>query len=467
MGEGWRQADDVTNGPASWTPALSPSGGPLYLQIVDGIAAAIGSGALREGDRLPTQRALAETLGVDFTTVTRAYAEARRRNLLDAVTGRGSFVAPRRDPAAPPLDLSMNIPPAPRGIRLAELVARGVAEIAARSNVDLLMSYHPGAGSSAERAAGAAWLRPTLGAIDPDRILVAAGAQAAILAILSVAAEPGETVLCEPMVYPGLLSAAAQLRLHVVAVAVDRDGMRPEALAEACHGRGRRLVYLNPTIGNPTSITMSEARRRAIASIAETHGLKILEDDPYSPLAPDAPPAFARIAPTLTWHVATLSKTLTPGLRVAYVVAPGHAERARLAEALRAVTLMAPPLMSALLSGWIRDGVAADLLAGVREEAAARQSLARKALPQATAHPNGLHLWLPLGEGWDRRLLAERARAQGLAVTPSDAFRAGGPSVEAVRISLGAVPERARLGAALETLAAILAEGPKASREVV
>ncbi len=458
----------MTAGTGGWTPAISPSGGPLYLQIVEAIEAGLENGSLREGDRLPPQRALADAIGVDFTTVTRAYAEARRRNLIDAVTGRGSFVAPRRDPAAPPLDLSMNIPPAPKGVRLAELVARGVAEISARSNLDLLMSYHPGAGSSAERAAGAAWLRRTLGTVDPERVLVAAGAQSAIAAILSGATGPDAAVLCEPMVYPGLLSAAAQFGLAAIAVETDADGMRPDSLQAAMRARqGARFVYLNPAIANPTAATMPEARRRAIADVVVRHGLTIIEDDPYSPLAQDAPQAFATLAPATTFHVATVSKCLTPGLRIAFVVAPDAASRERLANALRAVSLMAPPLMSALVCGWIRDGVAADLLAGVRAEAEARQSLARAALPAAIAHPSGLHLWLPLTGGWDRHGLAERARRHGLAVTPSDAFRAGGPAVEAVRVSLGAVPERARLAAALETLAAILAAGPKALRDVV
>lgn len=77
----------------AWLPDLHSGGGPAYLQIAEAIQQAIGAGSLREGDRLPPQRTLAQSLGVDLTTVTRAYAEARRRNLLDAVTGRGSFIA--------------------------------------------------------------------------------------------------------------------------------------------------------------------------------------------------------------------------------------------------------------------------------------------------------------------------------------------------------------------------------------
>ena len=452
----------------SWTPTLKPDAGPLYVQIVDAIEDAVRTGTLREGDRLPPQRSLAQSLGVDFTTVTRAYAEARRRSLLDAVTGRGSFIAPRKDPAAPPIDLGMNIPPAPRGVRLAEAVGRGVADLAARANVDMLMSYHPGAGSSSDRAAAAAWLKPVLGKVDPDRILVAAGAQSAMTAIATMLAKPGGAIACEPFVYPGVLAIARQLGLRIVPTAADGDGMLSDALDAACRADPPDLVYLNPTIGNPTSITMPEARRREIALVAQRHGVPIIEDDPYSPLAADAPPPFATLAPQSTWHVHTVSKCLTPGLRVAYVVAPSPAARTDLVAGLRAVSLMPPPLMTALLGGWIRDGVASGILDGVRQEAADRQALARKSLPAAMrAHPNGLHVWLPLPAGWDRHRLAERARSQGLAVIPSDAFSAGAAPVDAVRISLGAVPERARLAAALDTLADILRQDRRDLHDVV
>ena len=452
----------------AWAPDLIPGSGPIYLQIVDAIQQAIGIGSLREGDRLPPQRTLAQSLGVDLTTVTRAYDEARRRNLLDAVTGRGSFVAPRKDPTAPAIDLGMNIPPAPRGVRLAEVLARGVAELATRSNIDMLMTYHPGAGSSSDRAAAATWLRPVLGDVDPERILVAAGAQAAMFAIVSALSKPGDAIVCEPFVYPGMISIAQQLGLRIVTAAADADGMLPDEFEHVCKTERPKILSLNPTVGNPTTITMPEERRLAIVKVARSHGVTILEDDPYALLAGDAPPAFATIAPDIVWYVHTISKCLTPGLRVAYVVAPSISARADLLPALRAVSLMAPPLMTALLGGWIRDGVAASFLEGVREEAAARQDLARKALPaNMRAHPRGLHVWLPLPAGWDRYRLADSARKQGLAVSPADAFRAGTQVEEAVRISLGAVPERARLGAALETLAGILREDQRAVHDLV
>src|SRR5947209_533469 len=100
-----------------WAPTLADREGPLYQRIVDALSADIASGRLRRGQQLPTHRALAKALGIDLTTVTRAYTEARRCGLTEARVGQGTFVAesiahmrhatrPRDD-----LDLSMNLPP--------------------------------------------------------------------------------------------------------------------------------------------------------------------------------------------------------------------------------------------------------------------------------------------------------------------------------------------------------------------
>src|SRR5215471_5955751 len=101
-----------------WLPTLSERQGPVFLRIVDALAADIGSGRLLRGQQIPTHRALAGALGVDLTTVTRAYGEARRRGLLEAQVGRGTFVSETTARAADipfqvKIDLSMNLPPQP------------------------------------------------------------------------------------------------------------------------------------------------------------------------------------------------------------------------------------------------------------------------------------------------------------------------------------------------------------------
>ncbi|MFG1293033.1 aminotransferase-like domain-containing protein [Xanthobacter versatilis] len=440
----------------SWIRPLDPAGGLRYLQIVDLVAEAVAAGRLRPGDRLPPQRKLADQLGVDLTTVTRAYAEARRRNLIDAVTGRGSFIAVRREPSGPLLDLSMNIPPAPKGIRLADLMQRGISSVLARADSNLLMSYHVGAGSLADRMAAAAWLEPLLGGVDPQRLVVAPGAQSALSALIGSLVGREGVVLTEPLAYPGLLAAARHWQVRSVAVAADADGPLPEALEQAARSHGARVFCLTPTIQNPTAVTLSPTRRAALARVASALDLILIEDDPYALLAPEAPPPIATLAPERTYYVSTLSKVLTPGLRTAFVVVPDGTAPDALVSALRAHVLMPAPLMTALATDWIRSGEAARLLEGVRAEAAARQEMARHLFPSARSHRNGLHLWQPLPAHWDRYRLVETARREGLGVTASDAFSVEPRPPDAVRISIGGVPDRARLKAALEKLAAIM-----------
>ncbi len=451
-----------------WLRRLDPTAGPRYLQIVDLIERAAANGALRPGDRLPPQRSLAAMLDVDLTTVTRAYAEARHRNLLDAVTGRGSFVSARKEQPGPPIDLSMNIPPAPKGVRLSELMQRGVADVLARASADLLMTYQVGAGALVDRSAACAWLEPLLGRIEPRRLVIAPGAQPALVALLSALAAPGDAILTEPLTYPGLLSAARHLGLEAVPIAADADGIMPDALERAARTHAAKLLCITPTIQNPTTVTMPPRRRGEVVEVARAQGLVIVEDDPYSLLAGDAPPPLAALAPERSYHVSTLSKVLTPGLRTAFVAIPSDTEPDRLLAALRTIALMPAPLMTALATHWIRIGAAGDLLRGVREEAAERQRLASAILPaSARAHPNGLHVWQPLPAHWDRYRLIEAVRRHGLGVTPSDAFAAAGRAPDAVRISLGGVPERSRLGEALRILAAVVSDQPSRTHAVV
>ncbi|RAI59080.1 aminotransferase-like domain-containing protein [Roseicella frigidaeris] len=468
---------------SGWVPDIAGATGPLYRAVADAIAAAIASGALRPGARLPTHRALAQALGLDLTTITRAYAEARRRGLLEATIGRGTFVRRHRLPVAAsraeegggPVDLGMNMPPHPAGLALPDLLQRGLSGVLARGDAPDLLTYRTGAGSAEERAAGATWLRPTLGAVDPARILVCPGAQPALLAVLGAVAAPGDTLLADAFTYPGLRSAAAALGLRLVGVAADGEGLSPDALEAACRETGARALYCIPTVQNPTTATLPPGRRQAIAELARRHGLSIVEDDAYG-LLPSTPlPAIGSLAPDRTFHIATLSKVLTPALRIAYLVAPDAAGAARLAGALRANVLMASPLLSGLTTAWIGDGTAGAILAAIRRECAARQRIARAILPPGSfeAHPEGLHLWLRLPARWDRlHFTAHLRRHGGLAVVPSDAFAAGAAAEPAlagrVRVSLGAAPGQEGLRAALRVVAnALTEETPAPFAEVV
>jgi DNA-binding transcriptional MocR family regulator len=457
-----------------WVADISPGSGPRYLAIANAIGAAMDRGALAPGDRLPPHRALAAALGVDLTTVTRAYAEARKRGLLDSAVGSGTFIRRVSGEDAPQVsvDMSMNIPPAPADVSLRDLMRDGVSKLLRGADVATLMAYRVGAGSREERAAGAAWLAPVCGPVPAGRVVVSAGAQSAMLAVASSFLRTGDVVATEAMTYPGFRALAAHMGLRMAGVATDAEGLLPDALDEICRRETPKAIYCTPTIQNPTTATMGLARREAVLAVARRHGLPVIEDAAYA-LYPHAPlPALAALAPDLVYHIATTAKTLSPGLRLAYIILPAEVPAAAVIGPLRATTMMASPLLVSLVTGWVRDGTAAAILNGIRAEAVARQSLAAGILPRAllAAHPEGLHVWLSLPPAWQRQEFVNYIRTQGLALVPSDGFIAtpGDAVPNAVRVALGVAADHGRLTQALRALAlALQAPPPNGFRDIV
>ena len=432
---------------------LNASGEPKYLTIANALAASVERGELAPGDRLPPQRRVAEALGVDLTTVTRAYAQARSMGVLEGETGRGTFVRGAPTPAGPLVDLSMNLPPSPADANWRDLMGRGVSATLRDNDAATLMTYRAGLGARRDKLAAAAWLAPLLGAVDETRIFLAPGAQGAIAALLPMLAHAGECILAEPFTYPGFLAAARMHGVKIAALEYDAEGPTIAPLEAQIRKLRPKALYLNPTLQNPTARTISAARRDAIAALAIRHDLLILEDDPYGLLGSREKP-LAALAPEQVIYVATLSKTITPGLRTAFVVAPSRMTE-RVAEALRASYQMPPPLLSDMAVRWIESGTAKQLLNGVIAESAARMKSARAILPRAEGGPLGFHLWLRLPAHWDADAYSEAARAQGVVTVPSRDFATEERAEFFVRISLGAPPDRDSLARGLHALAAL------------
>lgn len=440
----------------SWTPHPGTAAGPIYLALADAIARGIAEGKLAPGEKLPSQRDLAGRLGVDLTTVTRAYAEAARRGLIASEDRRGSFVRAATD-ATPPADTAeeeaasgMNMPPEPEGGLLRAAIAEGVRALLDGPEAAPL-HYRPRGGSEADRAAGAAFLARLIPDTAPDQMAVAAGAQNALHAVCGLLLRPGDRLAAGEFTYPGLLAVARRIGAGVVPLAMDADGILPGALEAAARGGALKAVYLVPTNDNPTTATLPDDRRAAIADIARRHGLAIVEDDPYGHL-PETPPApVAAYAPERTWHIASLSKAVSPALRVAWLRAPSVRDALALAGDLHETAIMPPPLNLALARRWIGDGTMGRLIGAVRAEAAARQQIAREILgPAARGRSDGYHLWLALD--------APLPAAPGLPVVPGTSFAVDGhgPGL-ALRVSLGGGRTRERLRRDLARLDALIA----------
>jgi DNA-binding transcriptional MocR family regulator len=257
--------------------------------------------------------------------------------------------------------------------------------------------------------------------------------------------------------------------LTVVGLPIDHEGLLPEPFTRACR-QGGRVLYCTPTVQNPTSALMSAARREEIGAIARQFDVTVIEDDVYGMLPRHAPPALSSVAPDQCIFVSSLSKTVAPGLRIAFVVAPTERAAKQFAAGVRATTWMATPLTAEIASSWIRDGVAMRLLNAYRAEANARQALAARYLAACDwhAHADGYHGWLQLPDGWTTAEFMMQARRQGVVVSPSDVFAVGAdPVPAAVRLSLCAAPAVADLERALERIARVLETGPEVGLAVL
>jgi DNA-binding transcriptional MocR family regulator len=446
-----------------WAQRLRDSSKPAYLLIPELLAEDVSSGRLSPGDRLPPLRELAQGLELNYTTVARGLAEAQKRGQIDARPGRGSFV--RSAAPAVPLrggsaaEMTMNLPPEPDDPALLARMAEGCQQMYADPRLLLAhLRYQDFGGSPADRDAGARWLAGVMGPTHPERLLVGPGIHGVLSGLLSLLARPGDTVCVESVSYPGIKALATQLGVKLHALPVDREGPCPQHFEEACKHVRPKALYCNPTMLNPTTVTMSRERREALADIALRYAIPIIEDDAYGALPTKAPVTLAELAPELTYHVTGFAKCLGAGLRVAYVHAPTVQATQRLAGALRALTVMAAPPMVSLATQWINDGTASAVVQAIRKETNARQALLLKHLSdwEVWSQPDCFHAWLRLPEALSPNEAAAFWRSRGVAAVASTAFATNTEPPRAVRLCLGGPTSLSQCEQSLRVVADVL-----------
>ena len=432
-----------------WSPRLTESADPIYVRIADAIERDVRGGMLVAGSQLPTHRDLARDLGITPVTVTRAYAEASRRGLVESSTGRGTFIrSSRRDAVLPSAEIDMATTTVT--VPLPSFTTASLQRAAATMSTGY---GQIGTGSERHRAAGAAFIgRRT----DPARVIVTAGTQHAMLLAFAATTRPGDTVLAESVTYHGAKAVAALLHLKLEPLPMDRFGIVPEAFERAARGRTSKVLYTIPTLQNPTGTIMPEKRRRELAAIAEKHGITVVEDDVCGFLVEDAPPPIASFLPDQTIFLTGLGKPIAAPMRVGYMTAP-DALLAKLQAGLAASILFTSTILAELAATWIEDGTAARIAAAKRNEVALRNRIARRILGRriAGSDPRSSHLWLELPKRWTPDAFAEEARRRRVRIASGATFAVGSDIPRAVRLSIGTPATATELEGALEILAAI------------
>lgn len=463
-----------------WQPQFNGTGDPIYVQIVESLQRDRENGRLSAGERLPTQRDLAKTLGIGIGTVTRAFAEAERRGLINSHVGRGAFVSGAHeiedssDAWSGPIDLSLNTPPTQTARQRISL------EMAALVNDPELLSLLgmvPTAGLDRHRKVLAGWVRDRHGIAGThwEQLLVTTGAQHALSLALRSTRSGSEPVLVEETTFFGFRAAAEQLGIPLVPIAMDRDGAFPAALADAARRSGAKVVYLQPTLHNPTTRIMPTARRAAIADVLRDRNLTLIEGDVYGALARyDAggrmPDPIANLVPERTWFVSGLSKSIAPGLRVGMLLAPDAAGIERAAAHFRADSYSAGAIGPAIGVRMIENGSAIRLLDDIVRHASARTTLACDLLSPWIEKPRTLatlHVWLPRPELEAERLYSHAMR-EGILLTPPAALSTADGSPTGIRLCLNGPRSMTALEHALGVITQALRTTPtSATRNIV
>ncbi|MFI6599312.1 PLP-dependent aminotransferase family protein [Nonomuraea sp. NPDC050536] len=444
----------------------SSAEGPLYRRLTEAFVRAVGSGDLRTGDRLPSERRLADALSVSRATVVAVYDALRGSGLVETRRGSGTRVSGaavvhrvpadgrvqggqataviQRLVAQPPNLISLGQAAEAGGPDLAQALLHLVREDLPGLILDA--GYHP-AGLPALRAAIAAHHTAHGLPTTPDQVVVTTGATQAVTLSAQLYLGRGSTTIVESPGWPGCLDVLRAAGSQLVGVELDSDGIRIDRLATALAGHRPALLYVMPTYHNPTGTLMSAGRRRRVAELAAEHGVTLLEDSAHAAaLAPGQapPPIAAHPAGATVLTVGSLTKAVWGGLRIGWIRAPQDAV-ARLAR-LKALNDLGSPLLDQALAARLlpelpalapeRDRIRRERLATITRLLAEQLPHWRWQEPQG-----GSVLWIRLPPGTDARIYAQVALRHGAEVIPGATMDPTGAHDNYIRLPCSFAPD--------------------------
>ncbi len=458
----------------------SQSDGPKYRAVANAIRQSISDGALAIDEKLPPVRDLAWRLQITPGTVARAYTLLVEEGALYAEVGRGTFVAKPTRVAAlrdvhrdrqfqrhvDPIEtgtVSMFAPKLPN-LGQAGLIHDSFARMSQRPEAELL-SYPGRSLSLGAQKASLRWLSGVeLGPVNEQDLILSHGSQNGIVLILqAVLKGANPVILVEELSYPGFRRAAQLMRAEVVAVPMDDHGVIPAELNRLARKHNAQVFCTCPEVHNPTNLVTPASRRREIAEVAKATGLHIIQDESYQLRQPSAP-SYRALVPETGWYVTSISKSLTPALRVGFVFAPKPNRSAVRQAAEHGFFGLATPLtfvIEDILSRPETQVMADEIRATLRNYIHAAVNVLGGY--KISWHPEVPYIWLCLPEGWRASAFAQAAEAHGAQVrTAEDFVPRNGFAPHAVRLSINAEVSLASYESALARLRELLDHPPEA-----
>lgn len=448
-----------------WTLKIINTDKPFYISIADAVERDIRCGTLKPGDKMPTQRQLAKIVGVNLTTVTRAYQEAEKRGLITATVGRGTFITSDlgRNPSLLDMEDNAKSKQIEMGLVLplysSEPDIRTVlSKIAARKNLNRFMEYTPPQGLYDHRKTAAEWMQRFGVQASADHVIVTAGSQHAINCILIAAFEPGDHIAVDNATYPGIKTAAKHRGVHLDAVDMDREGMTPQGLDAVCSHSDIKGIYTVSRMQNPTNAVMSEQRYKEIVQIIRQRNLLLIEDDIYGFLAAGGTRPLSALMPENSIYICGISKAFYAGLRTGFLLAPMKYYN-KISQAVVDTIWMAPQLNAEIACECISSGLAENMIQAKIAEMEIRAGLMSEYLSgfHYEYRTNSMFVWLELPEYWSSSSFEKAAGRCGVNVYASDKFAVGGMAPpNYVRISLSGTDSVSDFKRGLEILRELL-----------
>lgn len=451
---------------------------PLSEQIYAGLAGLLDRGVLGGGHRLPTTRELAASLSVNRASVQAAYRKLAQEGRVATRVGSGTVVTAPSAPAA--FELSSLVSHRASAIRSDRPAPSSVPIVADFSRLAPDESFFPL--EDFTHTLASTWSRrhdlwqyaPPLGLEElrleicrrlrehgvertADEILVTNGAQQGLDLLFRTFADPGDAVAMESPTYPGALAIARLAGVEILPLPMDPQGPDPSVLKE----RRAKLVYVMPERHNPTGITTSETRRRAVMEAALGSGALVIEDGYEEPES--GIPPLASLRPDRVLWLGTLSKDLVPGFRIGWIAASSPIIEL-LARVKQTADFQTPLPLQAAVAAFLRAGADRKGRRNRALEVEMRRLSAVRALrahlPEASWWGGGVGnpiFWLHLPRGQSGRSVAEAAAARGVAVAAGAEFDVGGEDIPALRLSVTRVDKR-RIDGGVRLLAEAVAE---------
>jgi len=449
--------------PMSWKPNLSETTPPIYLALVKLLENDIKKGVLKPGTKLPPQRELADYLDINLSTISRAFKICEQKGLLSASVGNGTYVS--SDATADKIFICGT--ERPQIIEMGGLYPHVEAnrkvklyteKLLKKSDALKLFSYTEPDGTERHRNAGVAWFQKIGLNTDNRHIVLAAGGQNALSAALGGLLKHGDRIGTDPLTYPGVKTVAQMLGIHITAVPNKDFEMTEAGLNFAIRNENIKGIYVMPDFHNPTSHIMSLETRKMIAETARKENLLVIEDAINNLLEDNPLPPIAAFAPEEVVCLASLSKTIAPGLRTAFIYVP-EKYHSDLSTLLYTTNISNSALLATISAGLIESGVADEIINERKQEIIKRNLITNEILDGFLINSELTcpfrYLSLPdYFTGKSFEICAEQA---GVQVFGSERFSVGNkPAEKAARISVITPPTVEILTDALTRLKKIL-----------